>query len=125
MLEKGGDDGALRKLQSDRDGSATETLAQLLGPLPDGDGAMLQDRALALLLSRDVQTDVVLLVGPVDADEGGKRQRHLAHEDSFRKIDERDTQSQTQRSRYGEPVVPLSLSVRCGQGTPAGARLSY
>jgi hypothetical protein len=66
----------------------------------------------------------VLPVGPVDADEGGKRQRLLAHEESFRKIDERDMQSRTQRSRYGEPVVRLSLSVRCGQGTPAGAKLS-
>jgi hypothetical protein len=124
VLEKRGDDGALSELQGDRDGGATETLAQLLSSLPDGDGAMLQNRAFALLLTRDVKADVVLLVGPVDADKGGNRQRHLAHEDSFRKIDERDMQSQTQRSRYGEPVKRLSLSVRCGQGTPAGAKLS-
>ena len=124
VLEKGGDDGALGEFQSDRDGGPTETLAQLLGPFPDSSGAMLQDGALALLLPGDVQADVVLLVGPVDADESGKRQRHLAHEGSFRKIAERDMQSQTQRSRYGEPVVRLSLSVRCGQGTPAGAKLS-
>jgi hypothetical protein len=61
LLEKGGDDGALRELQGDRDRGAAETLAQLLGPLPDGGGAMLQDRALALLLSRDVQANVGFL----------------------------------------------------------------
>ena len=59
MLEKGGDDGALSELQGDGDGGATETVAKLLSPLPDGDGAMLEDRAFPLLLPRDVQADVV------------------------------------------------------------------
>jgi len=45
VLEERGDDGALSELQGDGDGGATEPVAKLLSPLPDGDGAMLADRA--------------------------------------------------------------------------------
>lgn len=45
---------------------------------------MLVDRAFALLLARDVKANVVLFVGPVDANEGGKRRRRFVHVKSSR-----------------------------------------
>jgi hypothetical protein len=53
----------------------------------------------------------VLAVCPIDA---GERCELFLHGASSRRIVGRDMQRRTQRSRHGEPVARLSLSVRCG-----------
>jgi hypothetical protein len=45
---------------------------------------MLNDRALTLLGTGDCKTNIVLLVGPIDADERGEHNRRFLQVDSFR-----------------------------------------
>lgn len=73
---------------------------------------MLEDEALVLEGTRNGQAHIVFPVRPVDANE---RSEVFLHVVSSCKIVERDMQSRTQRSRDGEPVLRLSLGVRCGR----------
>ncbi len=73
------------------------------------------DRELESVSARDLQADVVLTVGPVDADEGGELGHFFLHGDLLDLGSDRDMQSRAQRRQYGEPVERLSLSVRYGQ----------
>ena len=68
VLEQGGDDGALAELQGDGDGRTTEALSELVGPGANSGRSMRKNGAHGLVDSRDDEADVVLLVGPVDAD---------------------------------------------------------
>ena len=70
--------GPWRELEADGDGRTGEAFAKLVGPGLDGRGPVLDDRAArALSDAGDAEADVVLLVGPVDADEGGEFGRVL------------------------------------------------
>ena len=92
-----------------------EALAQLVGPVLDGLGAVLDDRELDGVSARDLEADVVLAVCPVDSDEGGELGHFFLHGDLLDLGSGRDMQSRAQRRQYGEPVKRLSLSVRYGQ----------
>jgi hypothetical protein len=115
VLQQGRDDRALGELQRDSDRSAAEALPELLRPFPNCRGTVHKNRALALLLTWDMKAHVVLLVCPIDANECREFVDLFLHILSSSRIVERDMQSRTLRSRYGEPVMRLSLSVRCGQ----------
>ena len=65
------DQGPLGQLQRDGDGTA-ESLPHRDRPLVDRIDLVFDARELASLAVCTLQTDVVLLVGPVDADEGGE-----------------------------------------------------
>ena len=78
-------------------------------------GSVLDDRELDGVGAGDLETDVVLAVGPVDSDEGGELGRFFLHGDLLDLGSDRDMQSRAQRRQYGEPVKRLSLSVRYGQ----------
>ncbi len=97
--------GPVRQLEADGDGTAAEALAQALCPGVDDGGSMLDDGELEVVGAGDLEANVVLAVGPVDADEGGELVLGSG----------RDMQSRAQRRQYGEPVRRLSLSVRYGQ----------
>lgn len=58
-----------RNPEADGDATSCEALAQLLGPVLDCFGAVLDDRELDGVGTGDLQAEVVLTVGPVDADE--------------------------------------------------------
>ena len=74
---------------------------------------VLEDEPLALLAALNPETDVVLLVRPVDADEGGEGALFsLVHVKTSRTFGGRDMRNRAQRRRYGEPVKRLSLSIR-------------
>ena len=116
VLEQRRDDRALGELEADGDGSAAEALAQLCRPRPRWPPGGARGRALALLGARDPQANVVFLVGPVDADEGGERRMLASCMAILLDLGSgRDMQSRAQRRQYGEPVERLSLSVRYGQ----------
>ena len=85
-------------------------------------GRCSSDRSLDDSGARDLETDVVLAVGPVDADEGGELGRFFLHGDLLDLGSGRDMQSRAQRRQYGEPVERLSLSVRYGQRHTRGLR---
>jgi hypothetical protein len=72
VLEECRDDRAVGQLEAHGDATARETLAQLLGPVLDGPGAVLDDGEFDGICAGDLQADVVLPVGPVDADECGE-----------------------------------------------------
>jgi hypothetical protein len=59
----------LRKLKTDCDRTAIETLAQLASPVVDDDGAMLDDRLFEGGGTGNLKANVVLAICPVDADE--------------------------------------------------------
>jgi hypothetical protein len=114
MLEQRGDDRPLAELDANGDGCAPESGPELVGPIAEGRRGVGDDGALALGRAGSAKADVVLLVGPVDADERGERNGFL-HGESSGTMRGRDMQSRTQRSQYGEPVARLSLSIRYGQ----------
>ena len=105
----------LGELEADSDAAARKALAQLMGPVLDGLGAVLDDRELDGVAACDLQADVVLSVGPVDADEGGELGHFFLHGDLLDLGSGRDMQSRAQRRQYGEPVKRLSLRTRYGQ----------
>jgi hypothetical protein len=76
---------------------------------------MLKDGQLACVGASDLQADIVLAVGPVDADESGKLGHFFLHGYLQDLGSGRDMQSRAQRRQYGEPVKRLSLSIRYGQ----------
>ena len=95
MLEQRRDDRTLRKLQRDGDRGAAEALPQLLRPGPDGERRVLDDGPLALLTARRPQANVVLLVRPVEPDEGGEGLLFLlVHVDSSRTVGGRDMRTE-------------------------------
>jgi hypothetical protein len=63
----------------------------------------------------NLEADVVLAVGPVDAYESGELGRFFLHGNLLDLGSGRDMQSRAQRRQYGEPVKRLSLSIRYGQ----------
>jgi hypothetical protein len=65
------DPGPLGQLKRDGNGAA-ESLSHRHLPLVDRIDLVFDARELASLAVRALQTDVVLLVGPIDADEGGE-----------------------------------------------------
>jgi hypothetical protein len=69
----------------------------------------------------------VLLVSPVDPDEGSEVVVFLVvHVRKPRvRLGQRDMRNRAQRRQYGEPVRRLSLRVRYGLGTPAGSNVSW
>ena len=87
---------------------------------------MLEHTALPLRGAGDVEGEVVLSIGPVDADKRGELGGVLLHTNtiSWGKLPGRNMQSLAQRRQYGEPVKRLSLSVRYGRRHTAGSKLS-
>src|SRR5262249_6630706 len=87
-----------------------EALAELLGPSLDGARSMLEDKMLSLVLAGNPKADVVLLVGPVDADEGGEGGLFwLVHVQTSRNVGERDMPSRNPTKairRAGGGAVP-------------------
>jgi hypothetical protein len=73
VLEQGRNDRSLAELDADGDGSAVKSGAELVGPVTESGWRVTDDGALALGGAGSAKADVVLLVGPVDADQGGKR----------------------------------------------------
>src|SRR5579872_1471675 len=72
VLEQCGDDGSLREFDTNSDGCAVEALAQTAGPGLYCGRAVLDDRQLARRRAWKAKADVVFLIGPVDANEGGE-----------------------------------------------------
>jgi hypothetical protein len=69
VFKQGRYDRALGQFEADCDGTAVETLAQLASPGVDDRGAMLDDGLFEGVSASDLQTNIVLAVCPVDADE--------------------------------------------------------
>jgi hypothetical protein len=105
VLEEGRHDWAVGELETDGDAAAGEALAQLLGPVLDGLRAVLDHRELDGFGARDLQADIVLAVGPVDADECGELGDFFLHGDLLDLGSGRDMQRRAQRRQYGEPVM--------------------
>jgi hypothetical protein len=116
MLEQSRNDRPSGELEAHGDRSSAESLSELVGPGLDGARAVLEDEPLAIVGAGNPEANVVLLVGPVDADEGGEgRYFSLVHVVTSRTLGVRDMRNRAQRRQYGEPVLRLSLSIRYGQ----------
>lgn len=72
MLEERGDDRSLAELDADGDGSATKSGAELVGPVTEGSWRVGDYRALTPGGACGAKANVVLPVGPIDADERGE-----------------------------------------------------
>ncbi|HKO92437.1 MAG TPA: hypothetical protein VJU61_14850 [Polyangiaceae bacterium] len=72
VFEQGGDDRSLAELERDGDRGSSEALPELVSPGANGCGPVLQHGALSLVRTGQREAHVVLLVGPVNTDEGCK-----------------------------------------------------
>jgi hypothetical protein len=84
--------------------------ASWVAPLSRG---VLEDGGLEGDGASDLEANVVLLVSPVEADEGGEG--GFLHVDSWSTVVVGTCRARAQRRQHGEPVKRLSLSVRYGQ----------
>jgi hypothetical protein len=126
VLEQCRDDRAPAQLHAHRYRSAAEALPQLARPSLNGPWSVLQHQPLALGAAGNLQAHVVLLVRPVDTNEGGVDVFTLVHVFASRTVGGRDMRSRTLRRQYGEPVTAAfpeySLT---GLAAPAGAKASW
>jgi hypothetical protein len=74
------DQAAAGFLQGERDRASAEALAQWAEPLGDGFGCVGEGEPLGLVLARHEQTEVVFLIGPIQADHGGVFDGSRVHE---------------------------------------------
>jgi hypothetical protein len=81
VLEQGGDDRPMGQLNADGDAFAVEADAQRRCPGLDGHWPVLEDGELIAIRAGHGEADVVLRVGPVNADQGGEVRNGLLHRD--------------------------------------------
>ena len=86
VLEKRGDDRALRELEADRDLATAEALAKALRPGLDATRLVRQNGTLQLVATGRREAQVVLAVGPIDADERGEVRIGFLHMISSNRI---------------------------------------
>jgi hypothetical protein len=94
----------LRELEAHSDTTTSEALSELPRPGIDDLGSMFEHEGFGLGRPGNLKADVVLTVGPVDADEGRELGLLFLHGNLLDLGSGRDMQSRAQRMQYGEPV---------------------
>ena len=104
VLEQRRHDRSLGELEAHGDGATSEAFTELARPGVNDSWTVFEHGSLAIGRTRDLKADVVLAVGPVDADEGRELGRLFLHGNLLDLGSGRDMQSRAQRRQYGEPV---------------------
>ena len=112
---------AARLFQGDGDGAAGETAAQLGDPSVQGLRFLLHHQVLDLGRAGRLQADIVLLIGPVQADPGddgvGKRSGMIHGKSSGKRWE--NTLARSLHSPYSKVLTGRHLSMRCRSERPA------